>query len=98
MFNGGGFPGGTSDTIDFITIASFGNASDFGNLSATKSSVGAVASSTRAVIGGGAAPGAINVIEFVTIATTGNVTDFGDLLTARRDIGGASDSNGGLGD
>ena len=94
----GGYTPSIVNTIDTVEIATTGDATDFGNLSATKSSVGAVASSTRAVIGGGAAPGAINVMEFVTIATTGNVTDFGDLLTARRDIGGASDSNGGLGD
>ena len=68
------------NTIDFITIATAGNASDFGNTTSAKSSVGSFASPTRAVFGGGES----NAIEFLTIATTGNATDFGDLISGTK--------------
>ena len=62
----------------YITIATTGNSTDFGDLTETKSALGALASNTRGVWGGGYSNK--NVIEYVTIATTGNGTDFGDLL------------------
>ena len=82
---GGGsiYPGSSYqmyDTIDFITIASEGNATDFGNLLASKHFTTATASnSTRGVWAGSSTPTVLNVIEFVTNASTGNSTDFGDL-------------------
>ena len=72
---GGGFqhpsPSSSVDVIDYIEIATIGNALDFGNLSAAKNSVGAVSSPTRGVFSGGAAPG---IIEYITIASKGNAT------------------------
>ena len=73
---GGANPGSTN-TIEFITIATAGNAQDFGDATAAKSGLGALASPTRACFGGGQD----NTIEFVTIATTGNASDFGDLIS-----------------
>ena len=70
-------PNGTN-VIEYITIATTGNSQDFGDLTASKTSLGALASNTRGVWGGGYSNK--NVIEYVTIATTGNGTDFGDLL------------------
>ena len=84
--------------IDFITIASAGNASDFGDLSEGKNQASATASKTRGVqIGGnnGSSPNNSNTMEFVTIATTGNTTDFGDTYPART-RSTASDCHGGL--
>ena len=84
--------------IDFITIASTGNASDFGDLSEGKNQASATASQTRGVhIGGNnnSSPNNGNTMEFVTIATTGNVTDFGDTYPART-RSTASDCHGGL--
>ena len=101
---GGGsiYPGSSYqmyDTIDFITIASEGNATDFGNLLASKHFTTATASnSTRGVWAGSSTPTVLNVIEFVTIASTGNSTDFGDLTILQYNGAGASDSHGGLGD
>ena len=69
--------------IDYITIASTGNATDFGDRTtsgAVNQSIAACASSTRGVIGGGIVS---NVMDYVTIASTGNATDFGDLTAAR---------------
>ena len=79
----GGYSGNNSpDTdlniIDYVTIATTGNAKDFGNLSNNLRYPGAVSNSTRMVILGGGAP-RLNVIEYLTIASTGNATDFGDL-------------------
>ena len=42
------------DNIDYVTIATLGNATDFGDLSdGTDSGAGGVNSTTRALIGGG---------------------------------------------
>ena len=83
-------PGGeSSNVIDYITIASTGNATDFGDLSAIKNNSGGCSTSTKALFGGGTSnPGSspygslLNVIDTVTIASTGNATDFGDLSVA----------------
>ena len=42
-----------SDVIDYVSIASAGNASDFGNLTLARSSSAGLGSSTRAVFAGG---------------------------------------------
>ena len=86
------------NTIDYITIASTGNAQDFGDLTSTRNVFGSCSNSTRGVFGGGGNPTMINTMEFVSITSTGNVQDFGDLLSAALYYnGGCSDSHGGLG-
>ena len=83
--------------IDFITIATEGNAQDFGDLTAAVHESGAFAGTTRGFNFGGETPSLINVIEFVTISSTGNGTDFGDLaVVVGDDPAGISDSHGGL--
>ena len=82
VFGGyGGSPhSAASDEIQFVTIASQGNATDFGNLTVGRSAPCVSGSQTRAVIACGAlTPGVSNVIDYVTIASTGNAQDFGDL-------------------
>ena len=78
------------DNIEFVTIASTGNGTDFGNLLAANFGLGGGSSPTRGVFGGGAAPSGVNVIQFITIATTGNATDFGDLTLTRSYVSGCS--------
>ena len=87
------------DIIDYVTLATEGNATDFGNLAAAKHfTTGGVSNSIRGAHGGSSTdPATLNVIEFVTIASTGNATDFGDLTTLQYSCAGASDSHGGLG-
>ena len=70
---------GRTSTIDFVTIASAGNATDFGDPSVNRSNAAAAANATRAVFGGSG-----NVIDYVTIASAGNALDFGDLLFAQQ--------------
>jgi hypothetical protein len=86
------------NTIDFITIASVGNATDFGDMTTVSDRGAASSSSTRGVFSIGRGPGAVttNVIEFITIASAGNATDFGDLTQARSSVGGLSNSIRGL--
>ena len=89
--------------IDFITIASTGNAQDFGDSFLGGFGCGG-ASPTRGVAGGGYfanAPtgetgGFTNIIDFIEIATTGNSKDFGDLTNTVRHIKGESNGHGGL--
>ena len=79
------------------SIASAGNAQDFGDLTGLYSVGSAVSNKTRGVFTGGyTAPTKHNLMEFVTISTTGNASDFGDMLYGRRDFGSCSDSHGGL--
>jgi hypothetical protein len=87
---------------EFITIASTGNAQDFGDLSRTNTRHAASAcSSTRGVFAGGdphASPyPKSNQIDFLTIPTTGNSLDFGDLANQERNhFSGCSTGHGGL--
>ena len=81
----------TSNVIDYITIASTGNATDFGDLTVARYGLAGTSSSTRAIFGGGA-----NVIDYVTIASTGNATDFGDLLSNISYLAATSNVHGGL--
>ena len=85
MIAGGGASGTEYNNIDFITIATTGNATDFGDLTYISTSAAAGGSnSTRAIFyGGNDTPGYsnVNTICFNTIATTGNSVDFGDTST-----------------
>ena len=87
---GGDAPLAPDNVIQFVTIATTGNASDFGDVSTSISRASATGSSTRMLIAGGSTPTVINTIQFVTIATTGNPTDFGDLSAVRMSMGRAS--------
>lgn len=92
---GGGYVSATVNTIVYVSIASTGNATDFGDLSTTTFyQPGACASSTRGLFAGGIGGG--NVIDYITISTLGNATDFGDLTVARKGIAGLSNSTRGL--
>ena len=100
VFGGGDDGAGgdrNQDTIDYITLASEGNAVDFGSLSAKRFNATGAASQTRATFCGGMTPTVLNLIEFVQIASTGNAQDFGDLTQTTRAAGGVSDCHGGLG-
>ena len=88
-------PGALSDVIDYINIASTGNAIDFGDLSEARRRVCSCASSTRGLFGGGYSPDK-DTIDFVTIASTGNATDFGNLSVARRTPGSTSNATRGI--
>ena len=83
--------------IEYITIATTGDAKDFGDLTVGRWFGAGVASSTRGMFGGGTAgPTDQNVCDKVEFATIGNAVDWGDLAEAVRDMGAASNAHGGL--
>ncbi len=72
-----------SNTIDYVTISTSGNATNFGDLLTGTNLVSGGSSSTRSFIYGGRLhPGTprSNHIEYVTFSSTGNATDFGDMV------------------
>ena len=75
---------GTSNVIDYITISSTGDATDFGDLTTTKSYPAATSNGAndRAVWHGKGNAGT-NVIDYITISSTGDANDFGDMTVAR---------------
>ena len=78
----------TSDRIEYITISTLGNATDFGNLTGARKWGGAAASRTRGCWAGGAPSN--NTIDYVTISSTGDAIDFGDRTQAATEIDGLS--------
>ena len=82
------------DEMDYVTIASLGNASDFGNLQAAKGYGCAVSNGSRGLDMGGEDGNNINVIDYWTFASLGNAADFGDLTQARRHTHDGRGSNG----
>tara|TARA_R110000765_G_scaffold363706_1_gene453872 strand:- start:929 stop:1432 length:504 start_codon:yes stop_codon:yes gene_type:complete len=73
--------GGTDSVrIDYVTIGSTGNATDFGNAIKLRNiNPNGCSSETRGVWGGGSNESGAYVSEYVTIASTGNATEFGNL-------------------
>ena len=69
-----------TNTIEYATIATLGNASDFGDLTQARRYAQTSSSSTRGVIGGGYVSSANDTIDYVEIHSTGNAFDFGNLL------------------
>ena len=81
IFAGGSTPSTPEvNVIDYITISTTGNASDFGDLQSAQERVGCCSNAVRGLIGTGA-PSASNLIQFLTIATLGDTLDFGDSLS-----------------
>ena len=91
---GGNRSPGNDNIIDFVTIPTAGNASDFGDLTVGRTGISCVASITRGVCGlGFVSPANKDEIDYITISTTGNASDFGNLNTASRDGAGVSKFN-----
>jgi len=84
------------NVIQYITIASTSNTTDFGDLTVARRYCGSSCNSTRGVWAGGEAPSNSNTMDYVTIASTGNAIDYGDLTISVSRHGGASNGHGGL--
>ena len=85
--------GSYQNNIDFVTIASTGNARDFGDLLTGRGIAAGLSSATRGLIGTGqVSPATTSAsIDFLTIATFGNSIDFGDCTIARYGRGSTTD-------
>ena len=73
--------------IDFVNIATAGDAADFGDLTVARSECGSSSNSVRG-LWWNASPGHSDVIDFVTIASAGNATDFGNSVSRDAILGG----------
>lgn len=90
------FVGRSNNSIDYITIASPGNAQDFGDLTATPGSADGLAGCSDGdygLFGGGSS---FNRIDYVTIATASNAQSFGSLSVTRSFLASCSDGTYGL--
>ena len=99
VWGGGRHAGDTdNDAIDYVNIASTGNASDFGNLAGDTFEVHGCSDNTKTVFVGGSISGSpINVLQYINTASTGNSIDFGDLLATTMYCVGMSNGTRGIG-
>ena len=87
-----------SKNIDKITIASEGNAIDFGTLLFVTRDYNGAQNIVRGLIAGGSNPSTYqNVISAISLTTSGESEDFGDLMEPAKALNGLSSSHGGLG-
>ena len=90
-------PNGT-DVADYFTIATTGNAVDFGNLSVARYNPAACSSSTRGIFAGGqGSPGTLyNVMDYFLISSGGGAIDFGDVTEVIQATSFSSNSTRGV--
>lgn len=83
-FNASG--GGAVNTIDYVTIQTTGNATDFGDLTQQRDGTSAAGGAGKGLFACGilTSTNITNTIDYITIATTGNAEDFGDFSSNRR--------------
>ena len=81
-FFAGGYNPAASDRIDFITIPTAGNATDFGNLTKGRTETSGFSNATRALAAGDSVPGSDDTIDVWTMSSTGDAVDFGNLLSS----------------
>jgi len=99
VFGAGATTSGRSNVLDYVSIGTLSNASDFGDLTLARTQAAACSSSTRGVwAGGNDGSSNVNTIDYITLATTGNATDFGDTLNSTNSLqwSGCSNSTRGL--
>lgn len=87
---------GASDRIQYFSIATTGNTTDFGDLTTAKSeSFAAMSDATYGVMAGGAG-GANGAIDYITVSTAGNATSFGTCSSTSGLTVGVSDGTYGV--
>jgi len=85
------------NVIEFITISTLGDGTDFGDTGykAMQMSNG-ISSRTRGIFAGGYTGGRVNTIEYITMSSSGNATDFGDMTQQREGVAGGSNGTRGI--
>ena len=78
VFNAG-YIGSNVNVLDYVTIDTTGNATDFGDLTVSRRNSGVCSNKTRGIICGGYSSNYDNTMDYITIATVGNAVDFGDF-------------------
>jgi len=87
-YNGDPVSGSQTNSIEYITMSTLGNGSDFGDLTEARMGGGGASNAVRGIFGGGHP--AKTVMDSIEIATLGNATDFGDLIRGQFRGGTAS--------
>ena len=78
VYAGGSTPS-LSKVIDFVTVSTLGDATDFGEATVVIARPSGIGSKTRGLVAGGeSSPTFVNTIEFITFSSTGNAANFGD--------------------
>ena len=85
-----GYVPGTNNTIDFVNIATKGDAQDFGDTVGSYVQFAAAGSATRGIVSGANTPAGESY--YFTFSTTGTVVDFGNQTAVRRGCGACNDS------
>ena len=83
-------PSVLSDAIDFFTIASTGNTTDFGDMSTATHYHGGCSSNVSGFMHAGGAKK--SSVDKINLLSTGNATDFNDLTLANHNAGAAASS------
>ena len=93
----GSLPTNYSDSLDMVTIASTGNATDFADSAEKKGQGASCASATRAVTAAGVYNGVtLNTIDFFTMSSSANAIDFGDTSITSRGVAACSSPTRGI--
>jgi hypothetical protein len=98
VYGGGTTNGsGSFNIMEYITISTTGNATDFGDLTVSRFGLTGVSDGSIGLFAGGEASFSVrNTIDYITVATTGNATDHGDLTASRSYLGGCSNGSNGF--
>ena len=88
---------GTHNQIQFVTIPTAGDSTDFGDLTHTTRDGGSCASRTRGLYRFGTGPGDTNDnVDFFTMSSAGNAQDFGDMTYNNRGNEGLANQTRGI--
>ena len=85
-----GYVPGTNNTIDFVNIATQGNAQDFGDTVGSYVQFAAAGSATRGIVSGANTPAGESY--YYIFSSGGGVNDFGNQTAIRRGCGACNDS------
>jgi hypothetical protein len=89
----------SNQQISYVTIATTGNSSTFGNMTAARFYMGNVSDATRGVFAGGmdyVSNAYADTMDYVTVTTTGNATAFGNMTDGSSRYASFSDATRGL--
>jgi len=99
LFGGGNNVNRDADQLtllQYVTIATVGNALDFGDFTGNRLYTSSLSNETRGVFVGEELSNPADTMEYLTIASLGNSTDFGNLTTARSNMGSGSNTTRGV--
>lgn len=92
--------GSAQNVIDYVTISTTGNATDFGDLTQARHQPAAGSDGTYVYWATGHTTSQygtkVNTIDYVTVASAGNATDFGDHAFSRNSAWSAEDGTIGI--